>query len=169
MSDCNGRVSIPTENNENNNYINIVAPENNKYYTEKKNPTCNDNNLNCNIEVTPLMLAYFSDKNVIIIQNAIKKGVYDKSKKIIDKQDETEIKIVMRSIYLQHCTNQDKNITQQIVDLNNLVIEYCVETVYNKLKGYYNYCKDACNLLVPQDNPILSNTKTKTLELKPWF
>ncbi len=167
MSDCNGRVSIPSSDNTNYNYIKEPA-SNKKYYTEITKSTC-DTNINCNIEITPLMLAYFSDQNINIIQNAIKKGVYNKSQKTIDKQDVTEIKIIMRSVYLQHCFNQEKNVTQQINELNNIVIEYCVKTVYNALKGYYNYCKDSCNLAVPPENPILYNTKVNTLELKPWF
>ena len=56
---------------------------------------------------TLLSKMFFSEANIKIIQNAIKKGVYDRSNKqfIIGEQNCDELKIIMRSIYLQHCNN----------------------------------------------------------------
>ena len=46
--------------------------------------------------------------NMEIIQNAIRAGVYDLSKKeyVVDKQDTDTLNIIMRSIYLQNSKNQ---------------------------------------------------------------
>ena len=59
---------------------------------------------------------FFSDKNVIIIQNGIRKKVYDDSggKHLIDNQSKRELTIIMRSIYLQYGKNLNCNITKQI-------------------------------------------------------
>lgn len=125
--------------------------------------------LNGNLETSTLSNTFFSSNNIIIIQNAIKKEIYNKSGKLIDNQNENELKIIMRSTYLQWSNNNITNITKQIEALNKLVIDYCVKTIYSELVGYYKYREDASTLAVPHDLPILSNTKNKTLELKPWF
>ena len=44
----------------------------------------------------------------------------------VGPQDETNLKIVMRSIFLQNAKNDPRNIQQQIILLNNLVYEYCI-------------------------------------------
>tara|TARA_Y100000591_G_scaffold331053_2_gene363791 strand:+ start:26 stop:511 length:486 start_codon:yes stop_codon:yes gene_type:complete len=124
--------------------------------------------LNSNMENTNLSNAYFSAQNIQILQNGIKKGVYEKTKKNIDVQDEIELKIIMRSIYLQGCINSTQNITQQIEALNKIVIDYCVNSISSELIGYYKYREDASTLVVPQDLPIQIH-KDKTLELKRWF
>ena len=58
-------------------------------------------------EETPLSQAFFSEKNIQIIQNAIRAGVYHKSKGeyVIAPQDYDIIKTIMRSIFLQHSLN----------------------------------------------------------------
>lgn len=165
----NGRVNILGNTQNNNNYIIEKKPINNNYYKNCPNFTSYKDALNGNLENTPLSIAFFSSKNIEIIQNAIKKGVYQKSNKLIDTQDEMEIKIIMRSIFLQGCINTSQSLTRQIEALNMLVIKYCVTNIYNTLISYYKYREDASIMALPHDNPILSNMKNKTLELKPWF
>lgn len=125
--------------------------------------------LNGNMETTSLSNAFFSAGNIDIVQNAIRREIYDKSGKIIDKQSTAEINIVMRSTYLQWSNNCSKNIAEQIGEMNSIVVAYCVRAIYTELYGYYKYREDASTIAIPHDLPILSNTKNKTLELKPWF
>ena len=125
--------------------------------------------LNGNREMTPLSIAFFSGENIDIIQNSIRRKIYEKSEKVIDKQNTTEIKIVMRSTFLQWSNNCSKNITEQISEMNSIVVDYCVRAIYTELMGYYKYREDASTIAVPHDLPLLLNSKNKTLELKPWF
>jgi hypothetical protein len=49
--------------------------------------------------------AFFGPENMKIIQNAIRRDVYDRSKEnqwVIDEQSADELQIVMRSLYLQY-------------------------------------------------------------------
>ena len=113
---------------------------------------------------------FFSTKNVIIIQNAIRAGVYKISneKYLIDTQDGDTLNVIMRAIYLQNSVNLPDNVTKQIEDLNKIVINYCVPRIYGEAQGYIKYKEDASTLVVPLDNPI-SVYIDKTIELKRFF
>jgi len=134
-------------------------------------PTSFDDALQGNWIPNNLSRAFFSDKNIVIIQNGIRAGVYEKSKNqyIICNQDLDVIKIIMRSVYLQNSTNNPDNITQQIVGLNKIVIDYCIKHVYSEAQGYIQYKRDVSNMYIPIDHPVMSKSDDKTLELKPWF
>ena len=120
---------------------------------------------------TVLSKAYFSADNVQIIQNGIRAGVYKMSKKqfIIHEQNIDTIKIIMRSIFLQHAVNSPDRIKEQIERLNNLVLEYAIPKVYGETIGYINYCKDASTIQSPLPPPIMSKLNDKQLEPKPWL
>ena len=114
--------------------------------------------------------AFFSEANMNIIQNGLRAGVYKESKGrfLIGKQDEAPLKMIMRSIFLQHSKNLPTNITQQIVQLNHLVLEYAVPQVMGEAVGYVKFKSDASTMYTPIQRPA-STYYSKTLELKPWF
>jgi hypothetical protein len=115
--------------------------------------------------------AFFSEQNILIIQNGIRAGVYHRSngQYVIGAQDCDSLKIVMRSVYLQNSANQPNNITQQIAQLNKIVLEYCIQQVYSEAQGYMKYINDASTLVVPISHPVMANENDRHLELKPWF
>ena len=114
---------------------------------------------------------FFSAQNIKIIQNAIRVGVYKRSNGnyIIGEQNYDELKIIMRSIFLQHSKNLAINIREQIEKLNKLVLDYSINQVYGEAEGYMKYKRDASTLVVPIAMPILSYSNDKQLELKKWF
>jgi hypothetical protein len=120
---------------------------------------------------TQLSKLFFSEKNIQILQNGIRAGVYEKSNRqyVIGPQDCDSLKIVMRSIFLQYAANQPTNIRQQIQQLNQLVLNYCIQQVYSEAQGYLKYISDASNMYVPLAPPIMSTNNDKELVLKPWF
>jgi hypothetical protein len=124
-----------------------------------------------NWEDTPLSLAFFSSKNIQIIQNAIRAGVYKKSEEryLISPQDTDVIKTIMRSMYLQHAVNLSSNYKEQIMSLNQMVIDYAINQIYNEVDSYMKYKRDASNMYTIMNYPVMSTTKGKTLELKKWF
>jgi hypothetical protein len=115
--------------------------------------------------------AFFSEQNIIIIQNGIRAGVYKRSngQYTIGSQDCDSLKIVMRSVFLQNSANQPNNITQQITQLNKIVLDYCIQQVYSEAQGYMKYIDDASTLVVPISHPVMANDNDRQLELKPWF
>ena len=121
---------------------------------------------------TSLSKAYFSTENIQIIQNGIRSGVYKKSNQqyVVAPQDCDSLKIIMRSVFLQHSTNQTNNISQQISELNKIVLDYCVFHVYSEAQGYMKYLHDVSTLAVPLATPIVETYKDKNNYLMPkWF
>jgi hypothetical protein len=121
---------------------------------------------------TQLSDAYFSKENIQIIQNGIRAGVYKKSNKqyIVGQQDCDALKIIMRSIFLQHAVNQPLKIKEQIEQLNKMVLEYCIYHVYSEAVGYKKYIYDVSTLVVPLSTPVLESQKDKNNYVLPgWF
>jgi hypothetical protein len=121
---------------------------------------------------TDLSKTFFSESNIRIIQNGIRAGVYKASngQYTIGEQDCDSLKIIMRSIYLQHAANQENNIKGQIMELNKMVLEYCVHQVYSEAQGYVKYLRDVSTLAVPLAHPIQATQfDRKDFKLKPWF
>jgi hypothetical protein len=119
-----------------------------------------------------LSKTFFSESNIKIIQNGIRAGVYKASngQYTIGEQDCDSLKIIMRSIYLQHAANQENNIKGQIMELNKMVLEYCVHQVYSEAQGYVKYLRDVSTLAVPLAHPIQATQfDRKDFKLKPWF
>jgi hypothetical protein len=120
---------------------------------------------------TSLSSAFFSVENIRILQNGIRAGVYERSNKqyMVGEQDCDALKVVMRSVFLQHSANQPSNITQQIVELNKIVLDYCIQQVYGEAQGYLKYMHDASTLVVPIAHPVMADNTDRQLEFKRWF
>lgn len=120
---------------------------------------------------TQLSDMFFSQKNIQILQNGIRAGVYEKSNRqyVVGPQDCDSLKIIMRSIFLQYAANQPTNIRNQIQQLNQFVLNYSIQQVYSEAQGYMKYISDASTMYIPMTPPIMSKNSDKELVLKPWF
>jgi len=120
---------------------------------------------------TLLSSTFFSKDNIQILQNGIRAGVFKKSngQYLIGPQDCDSLKIIMRSVFLQNAANLPYNIPQQINDLNQLVLNYCVQQVYSEAQSYLKYLDDASTLVVPISHPVMADNSDKTLEFTKWF
>jgi len=120
---------------------------------------------------TQLSKLFFSSENIQILQNGIRAQLYFLSNQqyLIGPQDCDTLKIIMRSIFLQYSSNKPTAITQQISDLNKMVINYCVQQLYSEVQGYVKYIDDVSTLVVPLAHPIQATNNDKLLEFKSWF
>ena len=120
---------------------------------------------------TSLSDTYFSSANITIVQNGIRAGVHKKSNGqfIIGDQDGDTLKIIMRSVFLQHAANQPTDISGQVEQLNKIVWDYSIPQVYSEAIGYHKYLKDASTMYTPMAHPVLAKNNDKQLELQPWF
>jgi len=118
-----------------------------------------------------LSIAFFSQQNIQILQNGIRAGIYKRSngQYIIGDQDCDSLKIIMRSVFLQNSANQLTNIPQQIIELNKIVLDYCIQQVYSEAQGYMKYIDDVSTLVVPIAHPVMTSQNDRQLELKKWF
>ena len=160
----------------NNGRVNIIDPINNnifKLYDKipiEQKSTNYRNALTGNIEPNLLSKTYFSSGNILIIQHAIMAGVFKNSNSRfrIGYQDEDTLKIIMRSIFLQHSANLPTNITKQVEDLNKLVIDYCIPQICSEAQGYITYKNDVSTLSVPLTRPV-STYSNNILKLDKFF
>jgi hypothetical protein len=124
------------------------------------------------IDNSVLSKAYFSSQNMTIIQNAIRYKVYEMSNKqyVVAPFDCDTLKIIMRGIFLQHSNNLNDKITEQITNLNKMVVDYSAPKVYGAAQGQLKYLYDVDNLVEPIALPILSSQSDKfDLKLPNWF
>ena len=121
---------------------------------------------------TPLSKAYFSKENIQIIQNGIRAGVFYKSRQqyVVDPVDCDTLKVIMRSVFLQNAANQTNNISGQIQNLNQMVLDYCIFHVYSEAQSYLKYLQDVSTLPVPLSTPIVEKQKDKNnYKMPEWF
>lgn len=119
-----------------------------------------------NLEDNVLAQVYFSAGNIQIIQNGLRAGVYKASqnKFVIAPQNIDTLKIIMRSIYLQHAEHRENDITGQVERLNKLVLDYAIPSVYSSAMSYMKYCQDQSTLVVPLELPRNHDRDYKQLE-----
>jgi len=118
-------------------------------------------------EETGLSEVYFSPYNMNLLQSAIRYGVNIKTDKIIDKQSPNELSVVMRSIYLQNGNPMvsSKNIKNEVLKLNDMVIDYCVENISTNVRQYKGYIKKLTTLPVPINRPEYHNKENYTYNI----
>ena len=158
----NGRVHLDPQENGTPFFVQDMIAKNEK--TNYSNAT--------KYMLSPSLLGttFFSVENIEIIQNAIRAEIYRKTNKkhIIDKQNYDQLKMIMRSFYLQYALHQDHNIKEQIETLNKMVLDFCVPQVYSELISYLKYKEDISSLPKPIDRPIRFSVD-KTVELNRFL
>jgi hypothetical protein len=126
-----------------------------------------------NWEHTPLSDAYFSKANIELIQNNIRRSVFDKSQPkgyVIDDQSVDELKIIMRAIFYQYSMNLPSDIAGQVKDLNQKVVDWSVPHILSAVDHYHYYLKDIDTLPVPLARPVhLSRAGAKTLPFNTFM
>ena len=95
-------------------------------------------------ECNNLSDAFFSPPNVTNIQNQIRYNVWKESNHIytVGEQDPIELTIVMRSLYLQYSKNRRTEITEQIKELNSIVIDDVTPNIISNIQQYLVYLRD---------------------------
>tara|TARA_X000000950_G_C13578615_1_gene522565 strand:- start:99 stop:569 length:471 start_codon:yes stop_codon:yes gene_type:complete len=113
---------------------------------------------------SPLNKLFFSTQNVEIIHNQIINKVSNKTGYRIARQSDTELQIIMRSIFLQYSKNQPCNLKEQVEDLNRKVLDYAVNRIIIEISQYLEYKDTVAKLPLPLNHPRnLSNSGTKSL------
>tara|TARA_Y100000589_G_C27179215_1_gene640047 strand:+ start:523 stop:948 length:426 start_codon:yes stop_codon:yes gene_type:complete len=116
---------------------------------------------------------FLSEKNIKLIHLKIINSIREKYNYNISKQSKNELLIIMRSVYLNNCTNNFSNkneIKKELKRLNDLATNYCVNNIIKNIKSYELYLDKINNNLNPIDLPKPTTVKgDNILELKPFF
>jgi hypothetical protein len=121
---------------------------------------------------TPLNVVFFSQDNIDHIQQAVRDQVklMSGNKYNIDKQNEDDIKIIMRSYYLMYNKNNPKMIAEELEDLNRRTIGYISGKVYSEVDFHMFYRKDIESFAPPIANPTNVHVYgSRSNELKSFF
>ena len=163
----NGRVNLSTQRTP-------VAPASLPGFDHRTESAASeaDDAIRGNLQATPLNMAYFSPANVQIIQNKIRRDVYDRSSGsfLIGPQSVDQLMIVIRAIYLQYGRNNPTDLNEQITELNQIVADWCVPKIIAECSMHNTYLKDIQNLPVPMERPVLlTRTGSKTATFDRFF
>jgi len=122
------------------------------YYEEdpKKNNIARDI-LKGILEISELSNFFFSKKNLDHLQYLIIREVrrLSEDKFKISRQDDNELLIVMRSIYLQYSKNLPYNIKEQVAELNKQVLLDVIPRVMVRIEQYLGFMRDNGRVAFP--------------------
>lgn len=122
---------------------------------------------------TPLNRIFFSEANIEKLQTDIAHQVFLMSgdKKFrIDRQNDDDLKIVMRSYYLMFGKNDENRVAEELAELNGRVTGYCAAKIYSEVDFHMFYLKDLEEFAPPIANPMNSSVfGTRTGELRSFF
>lgn len=118
-----------------------------------------------------LSTAFFSAANTQMIQNALRRAIYEKSngQYLISQQDVRELHIVMRAMFLQNSRNLPYDVPRQVAELNKMVLNYCIQQVYSEAQARIKYLDDVSTLVIPIAHPINASNTDRELVLHEWF
>lgn len=143
--------------------VNAFTPVDN-YNIKVASQSLTENNTNLvsrNLNCTDVSSVFFSNNNIDLLQFGIRNRILNdtQGKYHIGKQSETDLKIIMRSIYFQYGKNLAENIKEQVLDLNTRVIEWSVNEIISNIKQSERYIMDISTLPVPLDRSTLPSQK----------
>ena len=88
----------------------------------------------------------------------------------IDRQNDDDLKLIMRSYYLMFSENNPLRIAQELESLNKRVVGYAAAKIYSEVDFHMFYRKDLEDFAPPIANPMNSAVRgTRTGELKSFF
>lgn len=110
---------------------------------------------------------FYSQENMRRIQKKIRETVFERTKgqfRLDVDQDDQDLLITMRAVFLEHARFLPFRIIHQVKDLNRRVIEYIVPEMITQIKQYYGYIKEISEPIKPIPRPInVNNAGRKTL------
>jgi hypothetical protein len=121
---------------------------------------------------TPLNTKYFSKENIDYIQQAIQSQVFSMSgnKHHIDRQNDDDVKLIMRSYYMTYGRNNPNTVDSDLADLNARVIGYASAKIFSELDFYMFYRQDIAEFATPIANPMNVHVHgSRYGELKSFF
>ncbi len=94
------------------------------------------------LRASDISLLFFSDLNIEQLHEAIRYGVFKQTQRVIDRQSDVDLAVIMRGIYLEYGENRPTRIVDQVRDLNARVLDVCVSRVSAEVLAYSTYITD---------------------------
>ena len=103
---------------------------------------------------------FFSDENMKRVQRMIKDEVFRRTKgefRLDIDQDQTDLFISMRAVYMEHARFLPGQIVRQVKRLNEKVVTESVPGIISSIKQDYGYLKEINKPLTPIPRPMNYN------------
>lgn len=113
-----------------------------------------------------LSKVFFHPRNVDILQKQIIISVFRRTdgNYLIEKQNEEDLQVVMRSMFIQHARHVPDHIREQIEELNNIVVDDVVPNIISEINAYFGYLERTFAPRQIMDRPeCISNAGLRTL------
>jgi hypothetical protein len=121
---------------------------------------------------SPLNTQFFSKANLDYLQQAIQDQVFIMSghKHRIDRQNDDDLKLIMRSYYMTYGRNNPNTLEADMADLNARVIGFSSARIFSELDFYMFYREDVARFAPPIANPMNVHVHgSRYGELKSFF
>lgn len=136
-------------------------------YSQNKNNWATENSIQKSLlksvyESTPLGELFFSHQNIERIQKKIKYEIFVRTNgkyKLETNQNESDLLIVMRDIYIGCGKNLPYKIIQQVKELNRKTIEKIIPDMISMIKQDDEYIKQLDKPIDPIPLPVCVNSK----------
>ena len=126
--------------------------------------------LNCNVlrtvnqERTPLTDLFFSEFNVSLIQRATRQKFKNTTGIAIDKQNQDDLIVIMRAIYIENSMFGFNDICSQVKWMNQKTIDFCLSQINTGVSQQIDYFRDASQLYTPNPLPISTSLYGKKMD-----
>ena len=164
MNVINGRINVSDNNSSSLSYKNNNEKQNLFNYSSVA--------ISHTTNRTPLSDLFFSRENIDMLHYGMQNMILNKTegRYNIKKQNETELKIIMRAMFLQHARYRTNvSIVNQVKEINKKVLEFSVPRIISSINMKRKYLQDIQKLPEPLERPqSMSSKGTKELELKEF-
>jgi hypothetical protein len=123
-------------------------------------------------EETPLNTVFFSEANLDNLQKQIHDLVFSMSGGTADigRQSDEDLKLIMRSYYLQYAENAPGRVAEELDMLNKRVANFAANRIMVEVESYRYYRKDILDFPEPIANPVnVKKYGSQINELKSFF
>lgn len=152
----NGRVDV------------ISQPTNDIIFKMQENnePSSYEEAIKGEVECNILAKVFFSKDNLQYLQDNLRVGVFEMSKRTIAIPDQNvdNLKIIMKKVYFQYANHED-DVKGEIKRLDDLILKSIIPEVYNAAIAYNKFKRDMSTLPVPLDRSKPVDRDHKHLEI----
>jgi hypothetical protein len=115
----------------------------------------------------PISSLFFSTQNSEALHGGLRYKIFKRTGRVIGRQSDVELRVVMRSIYMQYAKHLPYRVADQVRELNGRVLDYVVPRIVTEMSHYSTYTKDASSLPVPLEHAQnMSSKGSRTLHTR---
>ena len=123
-----------------------------------------------NVQDTETSKMFFSDSNVVKLQNLMKMNVSKRSGRNIGNQSTEHLATIMHHVFKENSIHTNNNIKSHVDYLNKKVLEITIPMIIEGISQYEAYVKDASQMHVPMERSVNTSIKGEnSLSMKPFF